>query len=376
LPELLGAGGSFVDEPDSNCYGRCQSIMPYRKTKLESPPALPDSTAEKQSPLSRPSPAPNLDSLIRDLEDDFLKITKNKDGKSSVSAARRFLSKLRHAAESFDSWCWSPRRRPMIEQMVGDLPNEPTPPEVLADRLLILWADADFWRIIRKVLKEAPDPPATIDHVPLDYLRDKYDLYLQIPVNTWLEMVRKPIQRAYCFELMTVFAWRYFPVQSSVPKQNLPARWRTELSRDKLGAMLDMLCRYVQYPARDWRPQLVLTGFPKETLERLRAAVNRFADDIGYVLKNPTRFDAGRAPPIGHRVRTLADAHHIEQMVAMLRQQPEITDYSLAKQCLGSMAGSSRKLAKEARLLASYRDGLHVKFYASRGSKNMPKTPA
>ena len=294
-------------------------------------------------------------------------------GGKELALARLTLKKLRRSAKNFNSWCWIPRDRAAWKHIVGDLPKEPTPSEALADRLLIVWADADFWKNKRIGLNHPPNSPATIDDVAFAYHLDKYNLNLKIPANAWFEMVRKPILRAYFFQLMTVLAPRYFWVRSSAPKQNLPAKWRSELSRDRLGALL---YKYVQNPAQDWRPQLVLEHYPKEILEWLRAAVNRLADDLGYVLKNPGRFDARRAPPIAHRVRTLAEAHRIEQMVAMLRKQPEITDYSLAKECLGSMTGSSRKLAREARLLAFYRDGLHVSFYKSRGRKYMPKTPA
>jgi hypothetical protein len=56
-------------------------------------------------------------------------------------------------------------------------------------------------------------------------------------------------------------------------------------------------------------------------------------------------------------------------MVEMLGKKPALTDYNLAKACLGRVSSARRKLAREARLLALYRGRLPVKFHKSRGAK-------
>ena len=85
---------------------------------------------------------------------------------------------------------------------------------------------------------------------------------------------------------------------------------------------------------------------------------------------------AHRAPSTRHRTRKLSEAKSLEEMVIILRSDPGISDYALAKQAMGRMTAAGRKLGKEAKMLAFYRDRLPVKFHKSAGDKNAPISPS
>ena len=141
----------------------------------------------------------------------------------------------------------------------------------------------------------------------------------------------------------------------------------------------DLLYKYVQNPAQDWRPSLIIEAeeecYPKEVLQRLQSAVETLAEDLAYIIRHPKRFDARRAPPVAHRMRELKVAKDIENMVVRLRSDGQMADGALAKQCLGRITAAGRKFAKEARQLAFYREGLQVKFHKSFGQKKMRQEP-
>jgi len=74
---------------------------------------------------------------------------------------------------------------------------------------------------------------------------------------------------------------------------------------------------------------------------------------------------------ISRRVRQPEEALKVELMVEMLRKEPDLTDYALAKNCPGcQITAAGRKLAAEARRLAILRDGLPLKTHQQRGSKS------
>jgi hypothetical protein len=324
---------------------------------------------QKNQNLNRPSK--DLESWIKHLEQEFLKQAR-RFGAKWQQTATLVLGQMRKSAEDFKSWCWEKPNRISIQKYTGDLPKELTYWEALKERLLIVWADEKFWLLIRKGLKYPPSPH-TVDDYIYSFLLHRYHLAIPIPASVWCEMVLRPAERAYLFDLLVVSAPKYFWIQSRDPKNDLPAKWRTELSSEKLGALLN---KYVQNPVQDWRPSLVLEGYPTEVLEWLRFAVNRLADDIAYVTRNPERFDARRAPPVAHRLRSLSEVKAIEEMVERLRYDGQVSDGTLAKQSLGRITAAGRKLAREARLLAHYRDCLPVKFYRRRGDKNAPTSPS
>ena len=338
--------------------------MPRRPLKSKSICVSPKPLAENQTEPTGSSPPQDLSGWIRQLESETITVVTR--GGKPPTGAQRILQSLRRSAESFDLWCWSPVDRQRIADIVGDMPTEITFHEALKDRLLVIWADNELWKLIHTGQQHSPPAPHPIDDCVQAWLLNKYHLSISFCASVWFEMVRQTVDRAYLFQLMVFLAPRFFWVQSHDPAKGLEAKWRGELSPNKLGALLH---NYVQNPVQDWRHVLVFEKYPQEVLRSLRAALIKFADDTGYTIKHPGRFDARRAPPVAHRVRTLQDVHHIEQMVAKLRQNPSITDYSLAKQCLGSMAGNGRKLAHEARLLAYYREQIPVTFHPSKGKK-------
>jgi hypothetical protein len=329
------------------------------------------SQGEKHAAPVESSPPQNLAGWIEYLETEFLKLTPNIDGEV-LQLSQRMLQTMRQAGKDFNSRVWEKPNRQWIEQIVGDLPKQPTFSEALNERLLIAWADPKLWRIIRADPKYLPRPH-TIDDYIQSWLLHRYHLAIQIPASVWCEMVSQPAQREYLFGLLILVAPRFFWVRSLTPKDDLPTKWRNELSCEKLGALLN---KYVQNPVQDWRPSLVLEGYPEEVLEWLRFAVNRLADDIAHVIQHPKRFDARRAPPVPHRMRSLAEVKSIEEMVEKLRCDGQISDGALAKESMGRITAAGRRLAHEARLLAHYRDCLPVKFHKSRGHKNTPTSSA
>ena len=330
------------------------------------------SQVEKQAAPVGASPLLDLAGWIEYLETEFFKVRAHPDGKG-LQSAQRILQAMREGAKDSNSDCWKKINRHTIEQVAGDLPDRDTFPEALRERLLIVWADNIFWRIIRNGPKLPPASVPTVDDYVRSWLVHKYHLTIPIPASVWREMVAQPIQRAYLFGLLVCLAPRFFWVQSQVPKDDLPAKWRDKLSCDNLGALLN---KYVQNPVQNWRPSLALEDYPEEVLEWLRFAVNRLADDIAYVIQHPGRFDARRAPPVPHRMRGLGEVKAIEDMVERLRCDGQVSDGALAKQTIGRITAAGRRLAREARLLACYRDGLPVKFHKSRGDKNTPTSSA
>jgi hypothetical protein len=350
--------------------------MSRRKTKPESPRASSKPTGEKQTAPAHPQPPKTLRGWIRHLEIEFLKRASFPDTKVPQWALGT-LHSMREGAEGFEACCWSLPSRQEIERIAGDLPKEITFQEALSERLLIVWADEMLWRLIRTGQQHHPPPPHTIDDYVRGFLVSKYHLQISFTASVWLEMLRQPLERAYLFGLMVLMAPRFFWVQSPNPGKDLEAKWRAALSHDMLG---DLLNKYVHNPGQDWRPslcvQIARAGFPKEVLEWLRLAINRLADDIAHIIQHPDRFDARRAPPVGHRLRRFSEAKAIEEMVVLLRRDAGLSDNALAKQYKGRITAADRKLAREARLLAFYRDGLPVKFHKSFGDKNAPKTSA
>lgn len=338
---------------------------------MNGPPLSETPHAEKQAAPVKLPPLQNLAGWIEHLETEFLKGMARPDGKR-LQSAQRILQSIREGTKHSQSRRWERPNRPSIEQIVGDLPEQLTFSEALSERLLIVWADHKLWRIIRADQRQLPSPH-TIDSYVHTWLACKYHLNMDIPASVWREMACQPDQRAYLFELLVLSAPKFFWVQSPDPKNDLPTEWRNKLSRENLGALLN---KYVQNPVQDWRPSLVMEGYPEEVLEWLRFAVNKLAKDIAYVIQHPERFDARRAPSVPRRVRKLKEVKAIEDMVVLLRHDGQVSDGALAKQSMGRITAAGRKLAREARLLARYRDGLSVKFHKSRGDKNTPRSSA
>lgn len=300
-----------------------------------------------------------LAGCIRHLEEEFKKL--------ADVHADFFLAQFRKIAPTFDTWCWEPRDRDAIAKSVGDLPEQPTMQEALADQLLIVWADPKLWYLIRELQKFPPNLPGNIDEYVRSWISQQHHVWITFPASVWLEMLDEPIQRAYLFQLMTAMAPCFFNTSAADPKNILPPDWCYMLAEEELGLLLH---QYVQEPGQDWRLSLACEEYPQAVLVRLHAALTKCADDVAYLIKNPGRFDGRRAPAISHRMRTLDDARQLEHMVAMLRQHPGLTDYSLAKQHFGSDQANKRKLASQARDLAFWRDQIPVTFHRSRGDKS------
>lgn len=330
--------------------------MPNQKTKTEMPKRA--SKASGGPPASAGSSPQDLAGWIKHLEDELRK--------NAPVEAELVLEKMRQSSETCDSWCWRARDRQQTEKFVGDLPQEATFPEALQDRLQIVWSDPKFWLLIRELPKVSPPPPHTIDDYCRSYIYRQHQLVIPFPASMWQEMVREPIQRAYIFQLMVCLAPRFFPTGTAAHQSNLARPAGDLLPEQELGLWLH---RYVHFPGQDWRPSLALDEFSEQELKLLRAGLARMLKDVSYLIKYPGRFDARRAPPVAHRTRTLEEAHHVEQMVVKLRQQPDLADYSLAKQYFGSDNANKRKLAGEARKLAYYRDQIPVTFHRSKGKK-------
>jgi hypothetical protein len=278
------------------------------------------------------------------------------------------LQTLRKNASEVEQWHWDPQGRARIEELAGDLCQGPTCHEVLEDRLRIIWADAKFWRIIRTPQKKMASG-FTPDDMAANYVCQTYHLVIPFQASLWIDLIDKPIERAYLFSLIVlVHSESYFWLASRNPKENLPPGWRAKLAVPQLGGLLFL---YVQFPACDWRPTVAAEKYPREVLKWLHASIKKLATDLAYLINHPNSysFDPRRAPPIPHRIRNLGDVYRLERMASKLREQPSITDYMLAKEVLGSIGGGGRKLARESRFLAHYRDQIPVVFHRSKGTK-------
>lgn len=259
---------------------------------------------------------------------------------------------------------WVADRRELVKYF-GDLPAEDTLPERLARLLPVIWADYRVWYYVHLVETQ---PSRKLK--PLNaFLLRWYGLHIPFTNSVWIELRSHAGKWAYLTGLMIASPRPFFDFEKAADG-DYPTPTDQELISDcrKLG---HLLYRYLRYPGADWR--VYLHSEFEWILDFLVVACKKIAADASWSLEEPNRFEASRAPALPHRVRSLEDAQKLEQMVGLLRDNPVTTDYDLAKRALGNFSGAGRRLAKEARRLALYRDRLPVKFHRSSGDKRPPR---
>jgi hypothetical protein len=283
---------------------------------------------------------------------------------SDPQAARQWLGALRKALHrnDFKEWVVDKKNRPDLS---WKLDKEHALSERLDNSLAAAWADYRFWRML--VPKNAP---ASFEGSRIRYFLTHY-YHLSIPFGDgfWRELQSKPKDFDWFLYLIGFSANRFFWVQSVTPSQELSDENLKLIQPEPLG---QILYRYARNPGADWRPWLALQALPIPVLERLLLAVNKAVKDLAWILKNPDRIEPRRPPPLPYRARSYVETRSIELMVGKLRQDPEMTCYMLAKECLGRVSAAGRKLAHEAQLLAVYRDRIPVKLHKRPGGRARP----
>jgi len=249
---------------------------------------------------------------------------------------------------------------PDIDKMVA-VPDEPTMPELVAKYFPIMWADWRLWAVVRR---SSAAPAAKSAQ---EFISSTYDFYVPFEDSVWRELAEKKVQYFYLLTLMKMTAFNLFKADSPESGDSTAA----DLNQLYNAVFERVFTRYIRNPHVDQRPWLSLQNLPNAQLCRLRDACKRLAKDASWCASHPGRFEARRAPMISRRVRQPEEALKVELMVEMLRKEPELTDYALAKNCPGcQITAAGRKLAAEARRLAILRDGLPLKTHQQRGSKS------
>jgi hypothetical protein len=259
--------------------------------------------------------------------------------------------------------------RKFLKSQFPSLPDEPTPRERLSDLLPVLWADHRLWWFLSR---KPPEKPILKGAVFAYLLLKFYGLHIPFSDSFWLELRGQAPKWNHLQFLMPWLAERFFYPGPASSKDELSESEDTLLNETLLGKLLE---RYVKNPQRDWRPLLSSMNFPVRVLRRIAQATANLSEDARWCQEHPGQLASGRAPKVGHRIRSLADVRTIEIMVEAVRQNPQTSDYELAKKCLGRIEAGDRKLAKDAKKLAMYRDSIPVKFHKSHGDKNMPSSP-
>jgi hypothetical protein len=226
------------------------------------------------------------------------------------------------------------------------------------------WADVKLWKMIRG---EA-DPHVSFSPFHF-YLANHYWLHLLFPASVWDEMSRQPKRRNMLFGLMLTGSheWFHSPTQHPLRKYDLDDLRPDGLDDDLLAPLL---ITYVDYPSDDLqRAALAWRQLPAASLRTLKAAAEHLAADADWCLKHPgQRWTTIRSPRQPRRLMSLETVQHLESMVAMLKANPTLSDYALAKEHFGPTSSTQRGLASEARKLASLRDGLNLPCHKRRGA--------
>ena len=281
-------------------------------------------------------------------------------------AAEKLLSQMREAAPKVSLGLYEPGNRKHYQELASELPDEMTFSERLGNLLPTVWSDYRLW----KVFAMKPPESAVLKNALASYCLLKfYNLQIPFRDSVWLELRGQPKKWNYLQGLMCCQARRFFRLEDTSAKDELNDSEKMLLNELSLG---QLLYQYARQPFNDWRPTLRQMDLPATVLRRLSQAAGSLAKDAAWLAFNPGGYRAGRAPALDHRSRNLGNAKTVEDMVVRLRQAPGLTDYALAKMSMGSLDPAGRKLAKEAKLLALYRERLPVTFHKSRGDKNMP----
>ena len=296
------------------------------------------------------------------------------DNHPKPESAKKLLAVVREATQKV-SLGHEPVNRDLYsviaKDIVKELPDKATFGEKLSNLLPVVWADYRLWQAFART---PPESPILKDALFAHMLLKFYNLQIPFRDSVWLELRAQPIKWNFLRWLMTASgADSFFNLESASAKDELTAGERSLLGELFLGKLLG---KYVGIPLNDWRSLIWHMQYPPQVLRRLSQAAASLSKDAAWCAKNPDRYVARVAPTAGHRVRGLHDVKAIEDMVGLLRGDPGISDYALAKAGMGRITAAGRKLAKEAKLLAFYRDGVPVQLHKSRGDKNAPTSPA
>lgn len=267
----------------------------------------------------------------------------------TYKAANDLLAPMRTGADKH-MLCWSAfLENKITRQRLCRKPEQVTMSEAMAERLPVIWADHRVWSLLR-----SPNPGAA-----MSVINRVYGIVLPFTKELWFELLEKPAARGYLFPLMVAMPRQFVFRINTGPDAK-------EVRGDNVT---NVLLGYFLFEGWDFRPSLAKLALSPEALDRIHRAAERLSADARYCRENGNRVEDYRAPSLAHRIRNLEEAALLERMVGKLRRHPDYTDYRLAKEFLGVLNGSGRKLAREARLLAHYRDQLPVVFHKSRGDK-------
>ncbi len=242
-----------------------------------------------------------------------------------------------------------------------DLPNLPrrlTRAETLSVVLPIIWADSRLWGIIRSV-EDRSRPESDID----EYLADTYQVRLKLPLAAWNQLIQFPRHRDYVFLLIPSVPGRF----CEPPGRSVAAESRE--SAAAIDAASKALAAYFGPEMSDPLPGLAKANLPTVALKAIRAACDKLRDDAAWCLKHPGMMPAPRATLTRPPAKRILRAEALERMVDILRAEPDLADYDLAKRALGDPGSTGRTQARDAKILANLRDRISVAQYKTRGRR-------
>jgi hypothetical protein len=247
-----------------------------------------------------------------------------------------------------------------LESEPSIMPDGETMRQRLSRLLPTVWADAEFWKIVNS----GPDSLAKYIAVT-DHLRMRYLLDVRFYPGVWRKLVNRPMQRAYLFGIMVFAAQHYFHVENADPEFK-GAFLDDKFSDEELGRLVK---HYAYFPYDDPRSNLASRLLPENALKGLRLAIGKFRSDLDWIIKNPGKIHARRAPTPRHKPASSTNVPHLEQMIELLRGEPGLSDYQLSLKHFGDAVDVHRKLAKQAKAVARFREGISVKQHRPRGSR-------
>lgn len=232
-----------------------------------------------------------------------------------------------------------------------------TPMEYLWRNLYVLWADPNFW----EELRSSTDDEEGYAKIT-DWIESEYRLRILFPRGLWLKLLDRKLIREYFFELMKMTSSYYvvFLTKEAEDKVKVFQRYIKDDTIDRL------IPYSIAHPFEDMRNHWAwaFVELDEDLIQRLEESVKKMLNAIRWIKKNPLEIPSGCVSLPKGRPKDVGAARLREQMVQILRDQPDISDAQLAKMVAKDGKYPQRHIAADARKLAKFRDQIPVVFHS------------
>jgi hypothetical protein len=177
----------------------------------------------------------------------------------------------------------------------------------------ILWADAEFWKILAR---DAAAQEIT------DYGKKHHRLILpSLPTNIWRAFAHDPVWRGHLFDTIAGQYWRLLPPEPVFGMKEV----MKELSGKRLPEIID---EYLSLASFDLRWLLAARNFSSNSLEAIKFLGQWLAQDAHWCLNN-----RGKVPEsdVRYSVGRPKEIHIIEALVTFVKQAPRDSNGKIAR---------------------------------------------